>query len=164
MAEKPMAEYWYAKRIKIQLIVINTLLFLIVPVIILQGKYYWLAAVVALLSLAFAFIIWQDSSHYLAVYSNRLVQKKGRGPFYKEKEIKWHNAAFLKDNTGLFSFGRSFYIRDNSEPKPVRIQFDSSVDKYQDLLSRVIKLSPDMKIDKRAMQMASKIGVYIKQR
>jgi len=160
MEQKPMMEFRYLKRIKIQLIIINILLAGFIPLAIMDGRKYGIAATVFLLVLYFSFIIWQDSNNKIKIYNNKIVQEKGAGPFKRVYEIKWNDVAYLKDETGLFTFGRSFYIQDNQK-KPLRIHFNSTLEKYQDLLQVIIKLSPNITVDERARKMASKIGVNI---
>jgi hypothetical protein len=155
---KPLKEYSYLKRIKIQMMIITIILSCFILVAILDGGKYEIAAGIALIVLYFSFTIWQDSNNKILIFPNGMVQYKGAGPFLKVKEIKWHEAVYLKDKTGLFTFGRAFYVQDNRE-KPQRIEFDSTLKDYQDLLLTIVKRSPNLQVDPRALQMMSKVGI-----
>jgi hypothetical protein len=161
MTQKPMAEFFYLKRIRTQMIVITVILATLIPIAIIDGKKYGVAAFVAFLVAYFVFVIWQDSNNKVTVYATGIVQEKGAGPFRKVLEMKWNHIVFLKDETGLFTFGRSFYIQDDQE-RPYRIHFNSTLNHYQDLLQYIVKLSPNIEVDKRAMQMVSKLGLEAK--
>jgi len=155
---KPIKEYTYLKRIKIQMMIITIILACFILVAIFEGGKYDIAAGIALIVLYFSFTIWQDSNNKILIFPNGMVQHKGAGPFLKIKEIKWHEAVYLKDKTGLLTFGRSFYVQDNHE-KPQRIEFDSTLKDYQELLQIIVKRSPNLQVDPRALQMMSKVGI-----
>lgn len=155
---KPLKEYTYLKRIKIQMMFITLLLASFIIVAIMDGGKYDIAAGIAIIVLYFSFTIWQDSSNKIQIFPNGMVQHKGAGPLLKITEIKWHEAVYLKDRTTLFTFGRSFYVQDNHE-NPQRIYFDSTLKDYQELLQTIVKRSPNIEVDPRALQMMSKIGI-----
>ena len=159
--KKPMEEYKYLTRVKVELIVITCLIALFVPVAIYDGGKYLVAFAIACVALAFAITIWQDSSDKVTLYNDCIVQEKGAGPFKKVYRLRWSEVAFLKDETKLFTLGRSYYVR--NEPaegeKPVKIRFNSALENYRELLASVIRLSPNIEIDKRAQKMLEKMGI-----
>ena len=164
--KKPLAEYKYLTRIKVQLIIITCLIFLFVPVAIMDGGKYLVALAIACVGLAFVFIIWQDSHDKVTLYHDCLVQEKGAGPFRKVYTLKWGQVAYLKDETKLFTLGRSYFLRNEPDggDKPVKIHFNSSLGNYRELLSSVIRLSPNLVIDERAKKMLSKMGINYRER
>jgi hypothetical protein len=161
MTTKPMMEFHYLKRIKIQLIIIILFMTAFIPIAIKDGQKYNVAAVIGIIVLYYIFVIWQDSNNKVLIYPNKIVQENGAGPFKKVKEMQWNDVAILKDETGLFTFGRAFYIQDNQE-KPQRIHFNSTLERYQELLEVIIKHSPNIEVDIRAQKMARKIGANLK--
>ncbi len=156
--ERPMAEYTYLRRIKIQLSVITFLLAALIPVAIADGGKYGIAALVFLFAAGFAFIIWQDSSSKILVYADRLVQEKGAGPLRKTLTIKWQDGRYLKDDTSLFTFGRSYILQDN-QSKPVRIRVNSTLNNYEEILKTIVKRCSDLELNQRAKTSLAKMGI-----
>ncbi len=156
--EKPMAEYTYLRRIRIQLIVITLLLAGLIPVAIADGGKYGIAALVFLFVAGFAFIIWQDSSSKILVYADRLVQERGAGPLRQTLTIKWQDGRYLKDDTSLFTFGRSYILQDHQD-KPVRIRVNSTLNNYEEILKTVVKRCGQLEVNKRTKTSLAKMGI-----
>ncbi|MEA4891307.1 MAG: hypothetical protein VB085_01925 [Peptococcaceae bacterium] len=164
--KKPLKEYKYLTRIKVELMVITCLIALFVPIAIWDGGKYLVAFAVGCIALAFAFITWQDSHDKVTLYNDCLVQEKGAGPFRRVYTLKWGEVAYLKDETKLFSMGRSYYVKNDGVKgeKPVKIRINSSLGDYRELLASVIRLSPNLVIDGRAEKMLAKMGIEYKKR
>jgi hypothetical protein len=156
--EKPMAEYTYLKRIKIQMIVIILLLACLIPVAIADGGKYDVAALVLLIASGFAFMTWQDSSGRILIYADRLVQEKGAGPFRRILTIRWRDGGRLKDDTSMFTFGRSYFFQDNQD-RPVRIRINSTLGRYEEILESVVKRCSGLEINQRTRTSLAKLGI-----
>jgi hypothetical protein len=158
--DKPMAEYTYLKRIRIQMIVITVLMACLIPVAILDGGKYAVAAAIFLIVAGFAFMIWQDGAGRILVYADRLVQEKGAGPFRRTLTIRWRDGGRLKDDTSLFSFGRSYFLQDNQE-KPVRIRINSTLGNYEEILKTVAARCSGLEMNQRTKVSLAKLGIKL---
>ncbi|MDR1194528.1 MAG: hypothetical protein LBK98_10275 [Peptococcaceae bacterium] len=159
--KRPLAAYAYARRIKIQLIVITALIAALAPIAVYDGEKYGVALGALAIAAGFALMIWQDSANKVLVYPEGLIQERGAGPLRRTVTIAWRDAACLKNDIGLGTFGRGFCLEDQQAP-PVRIKVNSALTDYKELLELIITRSPKLALDRRTQATLKRMRVRTK--
>ena len=159
-AEKPLAQYVYLRRIKIQLLLLTALIATLVPTAIADGGKYAVALCAFCLTLALLFMVWQDSANCVQVYADRIVQYRGAGPWRKEAVISWQENMGMEDVAGLFTLGGRFALQAGDDRKG-RILIDSTLQGYKELLTKIVERSPGLSVSRKTKLALKKIGISL---
>lgn len=166
MAKKAPAEntFSYLPRIKYMLIAITALLTLLIPISFLDSA-AWIGRVPVIsllllpIVLAFIWVIWQDSGQTVTLTKAGLRWDTGAGRFKKSVFLPWDEIGQLRDNTTIFSISRKYTLVSAADPD-VRIQINSALSGYRELLGHILKRIPASGIHARAKTSLQRMHLY----
>lgn len=157
-------EFAYLRRIKYMLIAITALLALLIPISFLDsaawiGRVPVISLLLVPIVLAFIWVIWQDCGQKITLTKTGICWDTGAGRFRKTVSLCWQDIAELRDNTTIFSISRKYTLVSAADPA-ARIQINSALSGYRELLAYILKRVPEERLQARAKASLQRMRLY----